>query len=146
MISAFNIAVELPELYDYIYEMFPSLYNAAGGSYGRITAVKNLNEKRKDKTTPFTEKAIDTLSPDGFIVPLVYGLQALMEKRMVGKHYEIHWKQPPLLFLHNNLARIVERYAGIFSMCDYDPQKIGKNLQSYTQALDGFKMAVAGIL
>jgi len=141
--TAFKIAVELPELYDYIYEMFPRFYNAAGGSYGRITAVKTLNEKRKDKTTPFTEKEIETVSPDGFIMPLVYGLQALMEN---NGNNEIRWKQPPMVFLHNNLEKIVAHYAGIFSMCDYDPQKIGKNPQSYAQALAGFKMAIAGIL
>lgn len=141
--TAFKIAVELPELYDYIYEMFPRFYNAAGGSYGRITAVKTLNEKRKDKTTPFTEKEIETLSPDGFIMPLVYGLQALMEN---NGNNEIRWKQAPMVFLHNNLEKIVAHYAGIFSMCDYDPQKIGKNPQSYAQALAGFKMAIAGIL
>ena len=45
-----------------------------------------------------------------------------------------------------NLPQIVAHYAGIFSMCDYDPQKIGKNPQSYAQALAGFKMAIAGIL
>lgn len=45
-----------------------------------------------------------------------------------------------------NLPKIVAHYAGIFSMCDYDPQKIGKNPQSYAQALAGFKMAIAGIL
>lgn len=141
--TAFKIAVELPELYDYIYEMFPRFYNAAGGSYGRITAVKTLNEKRKDKTTPFTEKEIETVSPDGFIMPLVYGLQALMEN---NGNNEIRWKQAPMVFLHNNLEKIVAHYAGIFSMCDYDPQKIGKNPQSYAQALAGFKMAIAGIL
>ena len=51
-----------------------------------------------------------------------------------------------MVFLHNNLEKIVAHYAGIFSMCDYDPQKIGKNPQSYAQALAGFKMAIAGIL
>lgn len=141
--TAFKVAVELPELYDYIYEMFPRFYNAAGGSYGRITAVKTLNEKRKDKTTPYTEKEVDTVSPDGFIMPLVYGLQALMEN---NGNNEIRWKQAPMIFLHNNLEKIVAYYAGIFSMCDYDPQKIGKNPQSYAQALSGFKMAIAGIL
>lgn len=141
--AAFKIAVKLPELYDYIYEMFPKLYNAAGGSYGRITAVRLLNEKRKDKSLPFSEKEIETLSPDGFIMPLVYGLQALMEN--TGNN-EIRWKQDPMVFLHNNLEKIVAHYAGIFSMCDYDPQKIGKNSQSYTHALAGFKMALAGIL
>lgn len=141
--TAFKIAVELPELYDYIYEMFPRYYNAAGGSYGRITAVKALNEKRKDKVTPFTKKQIETVSPDGFIMPLVYGLQALMEN---NGNNEIRWKQAPMVFLHNNLEKIVAHYSGIFGMCDYDPQKIGKNSQSYAQALAGFKMAIAGIL
>ena len=144
--SAFQIAVELPELYDEIYAAFPDLYNAAGGSYGRITAVKKLNEKRKDKKTPFTEMEIETVSPEGFIVPLVYGLQALMENRVVAGHNEIRWAQPPKAFLQSNLRKIVAHYAGIFSMCDYDPQKIGKNPQSYAQALAGFKMAIAGIL
>lgn len=141
--TAFKIAVELPALYDYIYEMFPKLYNAAGGIYGRIIAVKALNEKRKNKATPFTGKEIETLSPDGFIMPLVYGLQALMEN--TGNN-EIRWTQPPFQFLHNNLGKIVAHYVGIFSMCDYDPQKIGKSPQSYVQALAGFKMAIAGIL
>ena len=38
--SALQIAVDIPELYDYIYEKLPNLYNAAGGSFGRITAIK----------------------------------------------------------------------------------------------------------
>ena len=144
--SAFKIAVELPELYDYIYAVFPELYNAAGGSYGRITAVKKLNEKRKDKRTPYTDVEIETISPEGFIVPLVYGLQALMEKYEDNGRSEIRWTHTPKIFLQNNLKKIVAHYAGIFSMCDYDPQKIGKNPQSYAQALAGFKMAIAGIL
>ena len=143
--SAFRIAVEIPELFDYIYEVFPELYNAAGGSYGNITAVDKLNEKRKDKTTPFTDKEIKTVSPEGFIIPLVYGLQALMENRVVDGHNEILWKQSPMVFLHNNLKKIVKRYYGIIKTCDYDPQKVGKNSFSYEQALDAFKMAIAGI-
>lgn len=144
--SAFQLAVELPELYDYIYGRFPALYNAAGGLYGRITAVKTLNEKRTEKRTPFGGTEIETVSPDGFVMPLVYGLQALMERRVVNGHAEVCWTQPPMLFLHENLEKITKYYSGIFSMCDYDPQKIGKNPQSYAQALSGFKMAIAGIL
>lgn len=146
VVSAFKIAVELPELYDYIYEIFPKLYNAAGGSYGRITAVKKLNERCKNKKAPFTEVEIETLSPEGFVVPLVYGLRALMENRVVDGRNKICWTQPPKTFLENNLKKIVAHYIGIFSMCDYDPQKIGKSPQSYAQALAGFKMAIAGIL
>ena len=144
--SAFQIAVELPELYDYIYENFPMLYNAADGKYGRITAVKKLNETRKDKKSPFFGKSIDILSPEGYVIPLVYGLQALMVNRVINGRSEIGWAQPPMQFLHNNLGKIVKYYSGIINICDYDPQKVGKNAQSYEQALAGFKMAIAGIL
>ena len=144
--SALQITAQLPELYDYIYEMFPKLYNTAGGLYERITAVRSINDKRKEKTTPFANKVIETLSPDGFVVPLVYGLRELLEMQTVDGRNEIRWTQPPLPFLRSNLKKIVMHYAGIFSMCDYDPQKIGKNPQSYVQALSGFKMAIAGIL
>ncbi|MBC3514916.1 hypothetical protein H8K20_00735 [Neobittarella massiliensis] len=146
VLSAFEVAVQLPKLYDYIYEMFPKFYNFAGGSYGRITAVKRLNENRREKKVPFTAKTVETLSPDGFIAPLVYGLQALMENAVVDGHSVIRWKQEPMDFLRANLEKVVVYYAGIFSMCDYDPQKIGKNAQSYTQALSGYKMTLAGIL
>ena len=144
--SAFQIAVELPELYDYIYENFPALYNSADGKYGRITAVKKLNETRKEKKTPFSGNDIDILSPEGYIMPLVYGMQALMVNKTVNGHNEIAWVQPPMTFLQNNLGKIVKYYSGIINICDYDPQKVGKNAQSYEQALAGFKMAIAGIL
>ena len=50
-----------------------------------------------------------------------------------------------MIFLHNNFEKIVKRYCGIISTCDYDPQKIGKNAFSYEQALSAFAMAIAGI-
>ena len=139
VLSAFRITSQLPALYDYIYEEFPKLYNAAGGSYGKITAVKTL---RRSKNAPFSNRPIETPSPEGFITPLVYGLLALME----NDGTRIRWKQDPMEFLKNNLGKIVKNYAGLFSMCDYDPQKIGKNPQSYNQTLAAYKMAMAGIL
>lgn len=144
--SAFEIAVELPELYDYIFSNFPVLYNAADGKYGRITAVKKLNDNRKDKRAPFSDNNIDILTPEGYIMPLVYGLQALMVCETENGYRKVVWSQPPMTFLHNNLGKIVKYYSGIISICDYDPQKVGKNSQSYEQALAGYKMAIAGIL
>ena len=144
--SAFRIAVELPEIYDYIYESFPALYNSADGKYGRITAVKKLNDSRKDKRSTFSGNSIDVLTPEGYIMPLIYGLQALMVSREENGARKITWRQPPIEFLRGNLEKIVKSYSGIIGMCDYDPQKVGKNLQSYEQALAAYKMAVAGIL
>ncbi|MCH5316132.1 MAG: hypothetical protein J1E81_09465 [Eubacterium sp.] len=146
VISALKITAELPELYDYIYKEFPKLYNKNGGNYGRIVAVKVLNEKRKIKKSPYINLSVETLSPDGFIIPLVYGLKALMERKEVNGKREIVWAKEPMPFLRDNLSEIVSYYSGIFSICDYDPQKVGKASQSYTQAISGFKMAMAGII
>ncbi|MDE7324833.1 MAG: hypothetical protein K2N63_00905 [Lachnospiraceae bacterium] len=146
IMSALGIAAELPELYDYIYSEFPRLYNRAGGNYGDIAVVKKMNSKRKVKKTPFTDLDLEVLSPGGFIIPLVYGLQALMENVQENEERLVRWKQPPMSFLRKNLDKIVEHYMGILSICDYDSQKVGKALQSYQLALSGFKMAVAGII
>ena len=144
--SAFKIVVDLPDLYDYIYENFPKCYNANGGHFLAITACKTLNEKRKIKITPFKGKKIDIMSPDGFVMPLFYGLQALLGKRTVDGKSEIYWTQPPMSFLHDNFCKIVADYMGNLSLCDYDPQKVGKAPKVYDDAIKTYKMAKAGML
>lgn len=138
--SALNVAVQLPELYDYIYENFPKLYNASSGSYGNITSVKNINEGRKEKKAPFCGKKIETLSPEGFIIPLVYGLQSLM-KSEVNSNGEriISWRTAPMPYLVNNLPQIVSEYKDVVVGFDYDPVKVGRSNLSYTTALRLFK-------
>lgn len=142
--SALQIAVDIPELYDYIYENFPRLYNAAGGSYGRITAVKSMNGKKAQKCTPFLGREIDTLSPEGFIVPLVYGLQTLMTNTIVNGKKTVIWTQPPLPFLALNLGKIVEQYSLVINMCDFDPQKVGKASQAYQMVAAAYKNVLNG--
>lgn len=144
--SAFKIAVDLPDLYDYIYESFPKYYNANGGHFLAITACKTLNEKRKVKVTPFKGKKIEIMSPDGFVMPLFYGLQALLGQKTVNGKSEIYWTQPPMSFLHDNLDKIVADYMGNLSLCDYDPQKVGKAPKIYDDAIKAYKMAKAGML
>lgn len=144
--SAFKVVVELPDLYDYIYENFPKCYNANGGKFLAITACKELNKKRKNKVTPYKGKKIDMISPDGFIVPLFYGLQALLGKREVNGKMNIYWKQPPMSFLQDNFMQIVKDYMGNLELCNYDPQKVGKAQKIYDDALKTFKMSIAGLL
>lgn len=145
VLSAFKIAVQMPELYDYVYKMLPVLYNRAGGSYGRITAVKKLNE-RKNKVTPFLGEEIETLSPDGFVAPLVYGLQALMDVKTENGKQIVSWSVDPMPWLEKNLGSVVDSYADVLVPWGFDPQKVGKAPQSYTTALRAYKMALAGIL
>ena len=138
--KAFDLVAQIPALYDKIYSEFPDLYNQAGGSYGRITAVKKLNERTTDKVTPFAGVPVNTVSPDGFITPLVYGLTVLVDPEKMG------WRTEPVAFLDKWLPGIVKRYSAQFGPCDYDPQKIGKSAASYNTVEDAYKMALAGIL
>jgi hypothetical protein len=145
VVSALKITAELPELYDYIYAVFPELYNKADGKYGRIGAVKALNEKRKKKTTPFENKIIPTMSPEGFITPLIYGMIELLERDNEADC--IKWRvDDPKQFLVEKLPEIVKRYSNVLAPWGYDPQKVGKAPQSYEQASDAYKMALAGII
>ena len=144
--SAFEIAVQLPALYDVIFEQFPGLYNAAGGSFGRITAVKTLNQRKKIRVTPFAKRPITAdLSPDGFIYPLVFGLTALLEVSDQGDSKRVVWKTDPKEFLEEKLDGVVRRYSNVLAPWGYDPQKVGKAPQSYSVARDAFTMALAGL-
>lgn len=138
--KAFVLAAQIPALYDKIYAEFPGLYNRAGGSYGRITAVKNLNARTTDKVTPFAGAPVEAVSPDGFITPLVYGLTVLVDPE------KMEWRTDPVEFLDKWLPGIVKRYAQVFVPCDYDPQKVGKSAVSYNTVEDAYKMALVGIL
>ena len=86
------------------------------------------------------------ISPDGFIMPLFYGLQALLDKRVVNGKSEIYWTNPPMAFLHDNFSKIVADYMGNLNLCDYDPQKVGKAPKVYDDAIKTHKMAKAGLL
>lgn len=131
--SAFKIAADLPALYDYVYENFPDAYNKAGGQYGRVSAVKSLNEKKSQPYTPYTHKKVKVRNPNGFILPLVYSLKALMTRaQKQNGEYEIKWLvSNPVEFLDRHFYDVVESYKDLFDICAYDPQKIGKKKFCY---------------
>ena len=142
VLSAFKIVAQLPTLYDYIYSRFADLYNENEGKFGSITAVKKMNEKKKSKKTPFSGEAISkdiNISPDGFLIPLFYGLQALLEKKEVDGKNIIDWVVNPKSFMDKHLSNIVRQYKELFSICDYDPQKVGKAKACYSSAKMAFK-------
>lgn len=135
VISAIQIAGELPALYDKIYKEFPYAYNSAEGKFGRISIVKMASDMRTQPTTYFTETPVDYSYPEGLITPLVYGLQALMEVKRDGT---IKWAKDPEEFLNEHLSTIVRKYRVILDAFRFDPQKVGKNEGSYELVLDAF--------
>lgn len=136
--SALAIAAQLPNLYDQIYCDFPEAYNDGGAArFGRLSSVKMAKDMRSKPHSPFTKTPVAYSYPDGFIMPLVYGLKALMRKRDDGK---VEWAvDDPAKFLDENLTTIVRKYRVIIEAFAGDPQKIGKNEGSYSLAADAFE-------
>lgn len=146
--SAIRILGDLPALYDKIYAAFPDAYNKAGGNFGRIGIVRLYDAaKRKDKNrkhlrsrpqTHFTDQDVDYSYPDGLIMPLVWGLRALMEV----KGGEVRWRTDPVAFLDRHLKDIAQNYKLVLEMSRFDPQKLGKNEASYGFAESQFETAL----
>lgn len=146
--SAIKILGDLPTLYDKIYAEFPDAYNKAGGHFGRIGIVRMYDPtKRKDKNrkylrtqpqTHFTEETVEYSYPDGLIMPLVWGLKALMDV----KNGEVVWKTDPSAFLKRHLKDIAQNYKLVLEMSRFDPQKLGKNEASYGFAVSQFETAL----
>ena len=135
--SALNIAGELPALYDQIYQAFPDAYNGDGdGRFGSRQSVKLARDMRSKPMTNFTNQPVEYAYPDGLIMPLVYGLKALMETDDKGR---VQWKENASKFLEENLGTIVKKYRVILDAFRFDPQKIAKNEGSYDLVLDAFE-------
>ena len=128
ILSALKVAADLPEVFDLIEELFPSAYNKAQGSYGRIGAVKKLNLSGKQQHSKFTLKPIDMASPDGFLYPIVYGVRQLLVQQANGT---IEWVTDPLEFLRRNMIGIAEAYKAVMQALNWEPQPVGKAPLAY---------------
>ena len=135
--SALAMTGQLPELYDRIYKAFPQAYNADGeGRFGRLNVVKMAKDMRSKPETHFTAQSVEYAYPDGLIMPLVYGLKALMTR---DEHGLVVWKENPKKFLDEHLDAIVKKYRVILDAFRADPQKVGKNEGSYELVIDAFE-------
>lgn len=139
--SALEVAADLPRLFDLVEELFPAAYNKADGKYGRIGAVKKMNSSSGPKTANFTGRKIETISPDGFLYPVVYGLRVLMTTNKAG---EVEWDvDDPAQFLRDNLDEIALAYKAVVSALDWDPVRIGKAPLAYQVVTTAFQKALA---
>ena len=134
--SAMKLAAELPELYDKIYTDFPAAYNKNDGKFGKVTVVKMAKDMHSTPTTYFTDEEVQYSYPDGLIMPLVYGLRALM---MIEPDGSIGWSHDPVDFLDEHLTDIVGKYRVVLDAYRADTQKVGKANGAYTLVLDAYK-------
>lgn len=138
--SALKVAAKLPEIFDLIEELLPTAYNKADGKYGRISAVKKMNDTKFGKTSNFEGRPISVLSPTGFLYPVVYGVRELMIRTADGN---IEWRVEPLQFIRDNVEKIADAYKAVVSALDWDPVKVGKAPLAYQVVTTAYRDALA---
>ncbi|MFY9305156.1 MAG: hypothetical protein WAO31_06660, partial [Rhodoluna sp.] len=81
--------------------------------------------------------------PEGFIIPLVYAMRALIRKNDDGT---LEWSMDPYAFLSNHLDPIVDNLRDFIlnpeDETSGDPQKIGKNASIYKSCLQAAQLEV----
>ena len=147
--SALRIGANLPDVYDQLVRQFPEAYNKAGGSFGRITAVRmydsekakeNKKYLKKKPHSPFYGREMSYTCPDGFVVPFLYGMRALMQVDDKGL---VSWRHDPTAFLASRLVEVMRSYKLVIELGDFDPQKVGKNISAYQFAESTISAALA---
>jgi hypothetical protein len=143
--SAIGLLKDIPRLYDLIYKEFPVAYNAASPRFGGISCVGKWDEakaKSKDKgylarqpLTKFYREPCAFDYPDGFIMPILWALRALMEY----KDGQVQWRTDPAKFVRKNLRGTMKIFHGLIQAINYDPQKVGKTGAYYAFAENDFK-------
>jgi hypothetical protein len=124
--SAFDILTALPALYDKIFVEMGDAYNkATGGKFGKIKAVRI--PKRGSAYSPFTHQESEYGVPDGFVLPVLYGLKSIMEI----KDGKVQWLTDPEAFLDRHMKTLIGAFKMPMEMAAFDPQKVAKNQNSY---------------
>lgn len=140
VISALRLACDMPALYDRIFESFPSLYNEAGGKFGRISAVKGKINSKDEYETTFSGRTVGTPVPKGFVYPLVWGLRSIIERNEETGLLE--WAFDPFEFIDGpEFREVVAKFSASFAQLNYDPQKVGKGKYNYTTVEDAVTLA-----
>ena len=65
--------------------------------------------------------------PDGFILPVLYGLKAIMKV----KGGKVLWATNPTKFLERHLEALAYAFKMPMEMTGFDPQKVAKTENSY---------------
>jgi len=141
--SVFDIGVDLPDLYDYIYANFPDAFDAAG--YGKLLSlipIVKFNQRNRDRLElPMSGKPTKVVFPEALVQPVLRGLAVLMEYSQVNGR--VQWKvSNPELFLSEHLDDIVKPIAKAF-IHNYSetPDRFGKDSEHivYSAVEDQFR-------
>jgi hypothetical protein len=126
--SVFDRVAELPALFDHVYRLFPSAFNASSVvKFEDLQSIsKYHNRNRSNSYAPYSGIPIERSFPDVLVAPVVRSLYLLLG---FDKSTNImFWKVDPLDFLTENIDRIVSPIPGAFiEIYSGNPNEYGKD-------------------
>jgi hypothetical protein len=126
--SALDRANDMIEIYEHLYQQTPHAYNSLNARFARIGVVRKKETGQKfQPKTKFSKQDCSYAYPDGFIVPLLWGMRELLEV----KNDAIDWKVDPTDFISDKLPLVMAVYKPHMGAHNNDPQKVGKDVGSY---------------
>lgn len=133
--SALDMTEDIMRFFDMLYEKFPSMYNKAGGSFGRIKGV----EEKENKNFLFKtiDKKVRQKYSYGYFYPLLCGITELMQYN--EKSNTISWIVNPASSNFNLDELDIKLMTDFFPMSQYNPNVIGKSTSFYNTAPVIFK-------
>lgn len=135
--SALSLMKDMPRLFDKIYELMPSAYNANGGKFGNLNGVE-ITQPGKEPTTRYYKLPVRHAYGEGFIYPLVYALRALIQI----ENSVVSWIEPPDRFIEKHLNNVMKTFYSMMHGQNFDPAKVGKASGAYHLAYDMFLAAL----
>ena len=106
--SVFDIAAQLPEIYDRIYFLFPSAFdhNSDESLMALPSIVEWNNRHRLNLKLPYSGEAISGVFPEALIQPILRGLEFLIG--FDSESNRLYWTQDPISFLDEHMDAIVK--------------------------------------
>lgn len=133
--NALSLMKDIPRYYDLAYNKFPDAYNSYSPGFGRILAVKKVNDGGKKAKTKFYQWDSDYKYPDGFILPFICSLAELIQ---IEDNGNVRWS--------TNIERLIDKDSmyqmliGTIKDNHYDPVKVGKSSAAYAGCELSLKM------
>jgi hypothetical protein len=144
--SAFDIAAEIPKIYDLIYSLFADAFDSAG--YGKLMDLNSIikyNHRNRDRLfLPMSGNSTKVVFPEALIQPILRGLSVLLEfDSTTGR---VKWRvASPEHFISSHMNEIVKPIAKAYIQ-NYSetPDRFGKDSEQivYSAVEDQFRRFV----
>ena len=121
---------DIMKFFDKLYEKFPSMYNDAGGNFGRMNSV----EKKSNKNFLFKTRDYEVQNkyPYAYFYPVLCGITELM--KYDPRTDTISWIVNPSSSEFNLKELDISLYTNLFPSVHYNPNVIGKTSSFYDVA------------